>query len=616
MKKILVFLKYFFFVGVLSGACMISVVLCRPSIAKISLKLEEATDVSKQKSATLIYDRNGKKIGEFYFQKRIVVRLKDIPEKIIFAFLAAEDERFFEHRGLDPISISRAFVKNLKNKKIVQGGSTITQQVTKMSLLSPEKTYSRKIKEAIYAMIAENTDTVSKEEILETYLNLVFLGRNAYGIVAGAENFFGKKMEDISLEEAIFLASMVKAPSYYSTSRGMEDAKNRARIVLRNMMEANFINEEECAQTDFDKIKLVPRVSRANYFTEYIKAYLISKYGEENVYGGGFAVYTTIDSEIQRTAELAVEDGLQEIEERNSRGNEIQSALISIDLSDNRIIAMVGGRDFYNTQFNRAVQSQRQAGSVFKPFVYASAIERGISPDTLFSDEVEAYRYGNHIWEPKNYNNKYNGMVSMRYALAHSLNVPTVKIAKKTGVKNIIEYSHKMGLQSEIKNNLSISLGSASFSLYELAGAYSVFAKSGIYSKPIFISSIIDRDGNILEKEDFAPIQVISKKTADLVKGMLEEVIDSGTGMGAKELEMESGKTLAGKTGTTDNFHDAWFIGFSDRYLTAVWTGRDDCRSMGSGETGARAALPIWKTFMEELLPKEKFENGVILAKK
>jgi penicillin-binding protein 1A len=576
----------------------------------------------KPSTVTKIFSEDGDIIGEFFYEKREIVSLDRVPNYLIQAFVAGEDARFFQHKGLDYLAILRALLRNIFSGEIVQGGSTITQQVVKSLLLSPEKSFARKIREAILAYKIEKY--LTKEEILFLYLNQIYLGHGSYGIAAAAENYFGKTIEELNIAEAALLAGLPQAPSKSSPYHHPQQAKKRQVYILNRMAEEGFIPSNEAikaAQTPYTiRNKEKPSLEKAPYFVEYIRRYIEEKYGKEALYKNGLQVFTTIDLHFQKTAQEAMEAGLREIEKREKYPSATmplapEGGLVCFDLQTGYVRAMVGGRDFKKSQFNRAVQARRQTGSAFKPIIYASALDKGYTPASIVVDAPIVFEWGNQKWKPKNFEGKFLGPTTFRNALTHSVNVVTVKIAQDIGVDYIRDYAKKLGISSPLYHELSMALGSSSISLYELTRAYAVFANHGRSFKPIFIKKILDRDGNLLEEnvrsfyfgEDInEEEQVITPQTAYLITYLMEGVVQHGTGWRARSLN----RPVAAKTGTTDQFMDAWFIGYTPELLTGVWVGFDEERSLGENETGARAASPIWVNFMSKILrdkPKKDF---------
>jgi penicillin-binding protein 1A len=569
---------------------------------------------------TKFFSEDGEIIGEFFIEKRKIVSLDRIPHHLVQAFIAGEDARFFHHKGLDYIAIFRALSRNIFSGEIVQGGSTITQQVVKSILLSPEKSFTRKIREAILAFKIEKY--LSKEEILFLYLNQIYLGHGAYGVATAAENYFGKSVEELNLAESALLAGLPQAPSKYSPYHHPEQAIRRQTYILNRMVEEGFISYGEVMKALQTPLKIKSKqnsfIEKAPYFVEHVRRYVEEKYGKEALYKNGLQVYTTIDTDFQKIAQEAVESGLKEIEKRQKYLSSdipfsLEGALVCFDLETGYVKAMVGGRDFRKSQFNRATQARRQTGSAFKPIVYASALDKGYTPASVIVDAPIIFEWGDKKWKPKNFEEKFLGPTTLRNAIAHSVNIVTVKIAQDVGIDYIKDYAQKLGISFPLQNDLSMALGSSSISLYELTKVYAVFANQGNAFRPIFIKKILDRDGNLLEenlplfypKEPFNEKRILSPQTAYIMTNLLEGVVQNGTGWRAKTL----GRPVAAKTGTTDQFLDAWFIGYTQEFITGIWVGFDEERSLGENETGSRTASPIWVTFMSKILKERPVKD-------
>ncbi|MBU1341272.1 MAG: PBP1A family penicillin-binding protein [Proteobacteria bacterium] len=685
-------------------------------------------------TVTSVFSDDGRKIGEFYEERRIVIPLSQMPKNLINAFVAAEDSRFREHPGIDILSIIRASFKNFKAGTIVQGGSTITQQVTKSFLLTPEKTYERKIKEAILAYRIEKKFT--KDEILFLYLNQIYLGHGAYGVEAASENYFGKHTKDLNLAECSMLAGLPQAPSRYSPFRFPDRAKQRQIYVLNRMKEDGLITNLEATESIDLKLDIKPRknwfIERVPCYTEHVRRYVENHYGKDALYNQGLQIHTAVNIELQKIGRDAVNKGLIELDRRTGyRGplknistlqienfcarisekignkllekgniyegvvlhaddenntttvrvgnfhgvikletmtwarkpdfdvayyeaivkkpsqvfkpgdiilvkllndivedNEVefileqepvaQSALLSIEAETGHVKTMIGGRDYINSQFNRAYQSRRQPGSAFKPIIYAAALDKGYTAASTIIDSPVVYEdtERDFIWKPRNYKEKFFGPTLFREALVKSRNVVTIKILKDIGIDYVIDYSRRLGITSDISQDLSIALGSSGLSLLELVNAYSVFSNLGYLIEPVFITKIYDRDGNLLETSKLIRKKVIDMSTAYIMTNIMESVVKSGTAWRIKALK----RPVAGKTGTTNNLFDAWFLGYTPRYTTGVWVGLDQEAPLGKGETGSRAASPIWLEFMKNALegkPARTFNvpEGIVFAK-
>ncbi len=690
---------------------------------------------------TTVYSDDGRKIAEFFEERRIIKPLDEMPPALINAFIAAEDSRFYKHKGIDFYSIIRAFFKNLEAGTIVQGGSTITQQVTKSFLLSPERSYTRKLKEAILAYRIDKA--FNKEEILYLYLNQIYLGHGAYGVEAAAENYFGKSVKELNLAECAILAGLPQAPSKYSPFKHPERAKQRQIYVLNRMVDEGYISNIQATEAINTAVEIKPRrnwyIEEIPYYTEQVRRYIEEKYGRDVLYTQGLKIYTAANIEMQKIARREIQKGLYELDKRQgfrgpqkklapeeietfSRtiqselddhpleagqtvkgvvikvddknkavtvriGNSLgqialedmkwarkpdlgvayyeakvklpsealhagdvilvkvkekikdsdvwqlaleqepvaQAALLCLEAETGFVKAMIGGRDFRDSQFNRAFQSRRQPGSAFKPIIYAAALDKEFeetdkiyTPASIIIDSPVVWEDEDRdfTWKPRNYKERFFGPTLMRDALSKSRNVVTIKILQDIGVDYAIEYAHKLGITSNLSRDLSIALGSSGVSLLELTKAYSVFANQGYLVEPVFITKIVDREGHVLEEMVPERIKVIEKTTAYLMTHLLEGVVKHGTGWRVKALN----RPVAGKTGTTNNLFDAWFMGYTPQYITGTWVGFDDEAPLGKSETGSRAASPIWLGFMKRVLedkPPKIFEvpEGIVFTK-
>ena len=552
-------------------------------------------------TASIIYDSAKQPITHISRENRTLVPLSTMPELLPQAFVAAEDSRFYQHRGVDAWSIIRALLHNLRSGERGQGGSTITQQVARAILLTPEKTYTRKIKEAI---LAYRIDTaLSKEEILHIYLNQIYLGSGAYGVEAAAQIYFDKRVQDLNLAEVALLAGLPQAPSRYSPFRNFKLAKNRQLYVLNRMAEEGYITPT-AAQKAYEKTLLWNPAKEGplenNYFIEYVKAYVESKYGSEALLTGGLRIYTTLDQNLQKAANMALKRGTAKLAIRQSKHADTlpQAALISMEVKTGYVRAMVGGTDFDKSQFNRVTQAHRQPGSAFKPFIYAASLEKGMTPATMIVDEPIQFRGATSMqyWAPKNYNNKFEGPTSFRNALVHSRNIPTIKILQQVGAANTIDLARRLGITSPLVKDLSLALGTSVVSPLELTRAYTAFANSGRMPQAIFIEKIVDSKGKVLEEQHPVFSEAVDPRVAYQITHLMEGVITDGTAKGISSF----GAPAAGKTGTTDQNVDAWFVGYTPELTTCVWIGHDQNTSLGTLETGGLAASPIWLDFMNQ----------------
>jgi penicillin-binding protein 1A len=568
-----------------------------------------------------VYDDKNELIDEFFLEDRKLIKIKEVPRVVVQAFVAAEDSRFFAHKGFDLQSIFRAVFKNIEAGHIIQGGSTITQQVAKMMYLSPEKKYTRKFKEAILAYKIDRY--LTKDEILNLYLNQIYLGHGTYGIESASLGYFGKSARELKLHEAALLAGMPKAPSNYSPFLHYDKAKQRQHYVLTRMKEDGYISQEEMEKAYAAPMNLRsirPKDKMAAYFVETVRRYVQEKYGADVLYKEGLSIYTTLDLTAQKYAGEAMERGLKELEERNKyKSGLVQGALFCMDVRTGAIRAMVGGRDFNQSEFNRATQSRRQAGSAFKPIIYTAAFDKGMTPATVIDDSplaVDDVSQPDGIWRPKNFDDKFMGPITMRTALVLSRNVVTVKILQEIGIDYAVSYAMNMGITSPLVRTLSLALGASGVTLQELVQAYGVLANQGQKVSPFFIKKIVDRTGNVFEETKVQPEQVIDPRIAFITTHVMQDVVTSGTGTRVRSI----GRPVAAKTGTTNDTRDAWFIGMTPSLITGVWIGFDQEASLGSQEVGGRAAAPIWLYFMEKALqntPVESFPvpEGIVFEK-
>ena len=559
----------------------------------------------KPSSITRIYSMDEVLLAEFFLEKRDPVPIKIIPDNLIKALIITEDRSFYQHSGIDLKGILRAIFRDIKAGKFVEGASTITQQLSKTLFLQPRKTLLRKAKEAFLSFQIERRYT--KDEILELYLNQVYFGSGAYGVESAARIFFGKSVTDLDLAECALLAGLPKSPSRYSPLIDKDMALKRRNIVLKQMKDTGVIS-----QAVFNIAKEVPlNISKQNktsvkapYFIEFIKNFLENTLGSSRLYKGGLTVVTTLDFKLQKAAELAVEKGLSALEHRMKqqfiKNPDPQCALVSLDGLSGGILAMIGGRDFSKTPFNRATIARRQPGSAFKPIVYAYAIEQGFSQNKIILDAPVAFKNGNRTkeWQPNNFSEDYKGEITLRTALALSKNIPAVRLIEMLGPSSVAKFAHTMGIESALDPNLSLALGTSEVKLINLTAAYSVFPNKGKLIEPYGVIEVLDGKGRLVWRVKPQKKIVISRESAAIVTDMLRSVIQDGTGKKADVIQ----RPVAGKTGTTNEFKDALFIGFSPSITTRVWVGQDTFTTIGKGETGDRAALPIWIEFMQKAL--------------
>jgi penicillin-binding protein 1A len=603
----------------LSGAAAFGVYAAYRHLSEDLPRIDSLTDYQPPE-VTTVFAADGRTIGEFYRERRYVVGLDEMPAHLINAFIATEDARYFSHEGLDPVGILRAFFKNIEAGSIVQGGSTITQQVIKSFLLTPERSYRRKMREAILAYRIDKA--FGKEEILFLYLNQIFLGEGAYGVEGAARTYFDKSAADLTLPESALLAGLAKAPSRDSPLRNPEAAVARRGFVLDRMRIEGYITPADAEAARKAPLALAPRRNlfreEVPFFTEQVRRELARDYGYKALYTGGLRVYTTVNRELQAAARQAVREGLAALESRHRYPGERhpEGALVCLEPETGRVLALVGGRDFDDSQFNRAVQARRQPGSAFKPIIYAAALDAGFTPMTVLWDSPLSVPDNGEWWRPSNYDGRFDGPIRLRRALARSRNVPVVRVLQSIGIDYAIDYARQLGISSRLNRGLSLALGASGVSLLELANAYGVFANHGNRVEPVFIERVVDRNGNVISPDPPPPIAVMEPATAFLMTDLLQEVVNRGTGVRVKKL----GRPAAGKTGTTNDFRDAWFLGYTPDFIAGAWVGFDVERPLGSRETGSKAASPIWLSFMEtahEGLPVREFPpppEGVVYA--
>jgi penicillin-binding protein 1A len=552
-----------------------------------------------------VYTDNNRMLAEFYLENRTPVELNDVPEMLTQALLSAEDSRFYQHHGLDARGIARAMYRNLRAHRITEGGSTLTQQLAKVLFLSPDRTFTRKIKEMALALRIEQRYT--KREILSLYLNQIYFGNGAYGAEAAARIYFSKPAKDLNLAECALLAGLPRSPKRYSPFKAPAGALARRAYVLSRMSRAGFISQLQADEAAREPLPVTPATTMRgadSYIVEYIRQKIEERFGSSILYSGGLNIYTSINDQFQEAAKQAVKAGLLQVEARHHQRSELpqpplQGALIAIEPSSGHILAMVGGRDYAESQFNRAWQALRQPGSAFKPLIYAEAIERGFGPSDLLDDSPLTVKLDrNKNWTPENFSRRFQGPVTLRRALTKSLNVPTVRLLDKLGIEPTVQFARSMGIRSPVAPYLSTALGSSDVTLFELTAAYSVLANHGIRIDPVAILQVTDSTGRVLFTSDSFPAQVVRPETAYIMTNLLRGVVDRGTAWKAREL----GRPVAGKTGTTNDYRDAWFIGYTPGLVAGVWVGYDDHRTIGPRETGARAALPLWLAFMKRAL--------------
>ena len=576
-------------------AVMVTGIGCGFLTASMNTKPDLANDIRPPATST-IYDVNGNELANVHAtENRMPVKIAQVPKNLQNAFVAVEDNRFYDHMGIDFRGILRAVWSNISGRTIAEGGSTITQQLAKNAYLTQERTLKRKVQEVFLALQLERQYT--KQEILELYLNQIYFGEGAYGVQAAAKTYFNKNVEDLTLNECAMLAGIPKSPNYYSPLTNLQAAQDRKATVLEQMVKYGYIDSQNASQAKKESLNLVSpaqkETNEASYFIDYVTQILIDKYGADAVYKEGLKIYTTLDIDMQRAAEEAMQHLPTYMTDDNGV-KQPQGALVCIDPHTGHIKAMVGGRG--TDQFNRATMAERQPGSAFKPFVFAAALENKFTPSTVIDDSP--LKIGS--WAPQNYTRTFSGKVSLRKVAEQSLNVPTVKIAQKLGIEKPIYYAQEMGISTFVMEgpqndkNLSTALGGLTKGVtpLEITSAYGTFANKGVHVSPVAIVKILDRNGKVLEEATAEQRSVISEASASELTGMLEGVIQHGTGTRAN-----IGRPAAGKTGTTSDYHDAWFVGYTPDLVAGVWIGNDNNTSL-NGMGGGNQPAEIWKMFM------------------
>lgn len=642
-------------------------------ILSINLPSVETLKTWKPPEATVVYDAKDRPFGDVAVQRRYYVSLEDIPKHVRQAFISAEDRNFYKHFGIDPVAILRATIANIRHREVRQGASTITQQVARNLFLTPDRSLKRKIREALLAIKLERA--YSKDQILEWYLNYIYLGQGAYGVEAASRIYFGKSVKELTVDEAAVLAGLPKAPTKYNPFRNPERVKERRDYVLTRMYEDGYITEEEYRRL-LEKpvrVRLENRYYGMDYFLDFVKEYLVEKYGEL-ILAGGYRVYTTVDRDLQRHAVESVKRGVLRVAKANGipflpedpyeiakryeeqsvelkagkvyigkvletsgeslkvglkekgfevdrkglsfeRGDyvlvrlymdrktkeiraevlpDLQGALVSIEVSTGAIRALVGGYSYLRSPFNRAVYAKRQPGSAIKPVIYLAALMKGYTQASLIDATPRSFYDPStgKEWTPDNYEGAEYGTVTLRQALAKSINTATVNLLADIGFDLPIEIGRSLGI--ELKPYYSMALGSIETTPLQLTSAFQTFANLGIRCEPYFIRKIVAPDGSVLEENKPKCERVLPAQETRVLVDMLRAVVLEGTGVAASSLQ----RVVAGKTGTTNDYMDAWFVGFSPDIVAGVWVGFDIKRSMGRGMAGARVALPIWIDYM------------------
>lgn len=559
---------------------------------------------------THIYDINGKPLASIHDEaNRDVVPLDQISPNLKRAVLAIEDSNFFTHKGINPGGIARAFMVNLEKGRTVEGGSTMTMQLVKNLFLSPQSKFSRKVAEAVMSIRLEQI--LNKDQILQLYLNQIYLGHNLYGVETASRSYFNKSANNLTLSEAAMLAGLISAPEEYSPFVNYKLAKERQEIVLNRMKELKWITPAQETAARKEKIKLGKITSfggsQVPYVTQAVVQELTRRFGRDAVVKGGMRVQTTIDLKMQRIAEETVKAWHERLYYQGLfyDRDEGQIALAAVDPRTHFVKAMVGGVDYEKSQFNRAIQARRQPGSSFKPFIYYAAFASGkYGPDSVVYDSPVGYRDGDGYYYPQNYGGGFSGAVSIRRALEVSLNIPAVKLGQEVGLNKVIEICRVLGIRSPMEPVVSLPLGAVDLTPLEMAGAFATFANNGWHSDTTFIVQVTDSSGNVLLDNTPKPKLVLNSWAAASVNSALQGVITSGTARAA-----QLGRPAAGKTGTTSSERDIWFVGYVPQLSVAVWMGNDNYRPMSYGATGGTIVAPVWRDFMSQALEGVPAEN-------
>ena len=553
---------------------------------------------------TEIYSDDGRTVGSFALERRVVIGYEEIPQLLRDALIATEDKNFERHWGVDVAGVARAVVKAAMGGGRIRGTSTITQQLSRLCFLTAEKSFKRKFQEFLFSIQIERFYT--KTQILTLYCNQVPLGHRTFGFEAAAQFYFSKRLKDLSLDQIAVLAALPAIAHLGSPMRMEERVTVRRNYVLRRMVAEGKIAPEkaEAASQEPLGLRIASRESElAPYFAEEVRKYLADTYGFQTVSQRGLRAYTTLNLEMQAAAVEALTEGLEAYDRRRGRRGasgrpKVQGALVAIDNASGEIKAMVGGHDFGRSKFNRATQARRQPGSAFKPFVYTLALEEGMTPEDLVEDAPISFPGSGGTWSPRNYDGKFEGPIALRRAFARSRNIPAVRLANRFGIEEVLRTARRFGITSPaLTPYLPVALGAAEVTLLEMTSAYSAYGNDGVRVTPRYLRKVTDYEGAAREEPLIEVSDVISRETARTMVALLQSVVEEGTARRARVLN----RPLAGKTGTTNDYTDAWFIGLTPSLTCGVWVGFDQKRSLGRGETGGRAALPIWIEFIRRV---------------
>jgi 1A family penicillin-binding protein len=598
-----------------------SILIIMLGIADWQVRRLDVNLIPDMEESSHAYDRNGKELCQFWKQKRTVVPLSRISKHLLDAILAMEDHDFYNHHGYDLAGITRAAWANLRAGKIEQGGSTLTQQLAKNTLLNARQSYWRKLRELWLARKIEKRYT--KAQILEFYVNRIYWGSGFYGAEEASQGYFGKSASELSLGDAALLAGITAAPSIYSPHAKLDRCLKRREVVLDAMLRHGLAKTSEVEAARREPVVIQPRPEQTNrlaYAADAIRAEVLDTLGYQKTFAGGLRVYTTIDAKMQLTAEEAVGNQLSRIEKEfnllkrgtaaaptvadHNKTNDLQGALLSMSVQTGEIMALVGGRSFVESKFNRALYGKRQPGSAFKAIVYAAALSAGMTPATVIEDEPIEFQTLEGIYRPTNSDQTFSGAVTLRTALRKSINSVAVQTGQVVGVDRIVTLARAMGLQGPLPAVISLPLGSGEATLFEMVRAYSVFPNEGRLVHPLLLRRIEDKHGAVLYEAKPEAHQVLSPEVAFLMTSMLMDVVNRGTGSGVRAGGFQM--PAAGKTGTTNDYRDAWFIGFTPEVVTGVWVGYDQPREIARRAYGARLAVPLWTAYMKKLPPSPK----------
>jgi len=589
------------------------------AVVRLSTDLPAPEEIKNYQSSasTKVLDCKGRLFCEFFQQRRTPVPLSQIPENLKEGLILVEDKRFYSHWGIDVIRIFGSAFHNILSLRYAQGASTITQQLARNMFLTMEKTVTRKFKEMLLAFELERA--YSKDEILELYLNQVYFGNGVYGVEAASQTYFNKSVQDLSLAQCALIAALPKAPNIYSPYKNPSVALRRRNLFLRMLYKGKKISKQQLDTALAEPLGVMPKLSLRNeapYFVEEIRKYLADKYGDDFIYQSGATVYSTLDIDMQRTANQVIEANLAQIEKDYNLANKkshydtvvifdslskplyLQCALIAIDPKTGYIRAMVGGRDFRQSQYNRTFQAKRQAGSAFKPFVYTAAIAQGFTPANLELDAPLTINIPGvkEPYIPADFDHQYMGNMTLRRALALSRNIVAVRLISEITPEVVVNYANQMGITSKLQPYYSLALGSCDVSLIDMTKAFCVLANEGYKTKPIYILKIVDADNRVIEENGIESISVIDANVAYIVTNMMESVINEGTGYAIRRVGF--GYPAAGKTGTTDDYTDTWFVGYTPDLACGIWVGYDQKKTIFHGATGGGIVAPIWGEFM------------------